>query len=65
MKKSNRGWPSSESRKEEFENAVNSCISRAEEATLRFFKYGAAFDKAMIYAGYNEDRAPDVVATIE
>ena len=50
---------------EGLENAVNSCTSRAEEVTLRFFRYGAAFDNDMMKAGYSELRLPEVVATIE
>ena len=38
MKKSKRGWPSSERRNEGFEKAVKSWIMRAEEVTLMFLK---------------------------
>ena len=64
MKKSNRGCPSSESKKDGLQNAVNNCIRRAEELILRFLKNGAAFDSAIISAGYNEFRVPEVVAII-
>lgn len=40
-------------------------MSRADEITERFLKYGAAFERAMMRAGYNELSAPDVVAIIE
>ena len=65
MKKSNRGLPSSESKKVAFENAVTNCTSRVDAGTLKFLKYGAQFESAMIRAGYRELSVPDVVATIE
>lgn len=40
-------------------------MSLVDETTERFLKYGAAFDSAMISAGYNELSVPDVVAIIE
>ncbi len=65
MKKRRRGCPSSDSRKEEFENAVKSCMSRAAELMLRFLKYGAALERAITKAGYSEFRAPEVVAIMQ
>ena len=38
IKNNKRGWPSSDNKNEGFENAVNSCINRAEELMLRFLK---------------------------
>ena len=43
---------------------MNSWISRVDAVTLRFLKYGAELESAMIRAGYKEFSAPDVVATI-
>jgi hypothetical protein len=51
MKKSNRGLPSSESKKVAFENAANNCTSRVDADTLKFLKYGAQFESAIIRAG--------------
>jgi hypothetical protein len=51
MKKSNRGLPSSESKKVAFENAVTNCTSRVDADTLRFLKYGAQLERAIISAG--------------
>ena len=62
-KNSNRGWPSSASKNTGFENEVKSWIGRTDDVTLRFLKYGATLERAMIRAGYNELRVPDVVAT--
>lgn len=62
MKKSKRGWPSSDSKKDGLQNAVKSCMRRAAELILKFLKYGAAFDNAIISAGYSEFNAPEVVA---
>lgn len=39
-------------------------MSLAEDLTLRFLKYGAQLESAIIKAGYKELRAPEVVATI-
>ena len=64
MKNNSRGWPSSDSKNEGFANATKSCMRRAEELMLRFLKYGAALDRAMTNAGYNELSVPDVVAII-
>jgi hypothetical protein len=64
IKKSSRGWPSSDSKNEGFAKAVKSCIKRAEELMLRFLRYGAALDNAMTKAGYSEFREPEVVAII-
>ena len=65
MKNSNLGWPSSANKKTGLANDVKSWTSRAEAVTLRFLKYGAELDSAMIRAGYREFKVPDVVATIE
>jgi hypothetical protein len=43
---------------------VKSCISRADAETPICLKYGAAFDSAIIRAGYSDIRVPEVVATI-
>lgn len=51
MKKSSRGLPSSESKKVAFENAVTSCTSRVDDNTLKFLKYGAQLESAIIRAG--------------
>lgn len=65
MKNKSRGWPSSERRNREFENEVNSWTNRVEDVTLRFLKYGAQFESAIIRPGYSELSCPDVVATME
>ena len=51
IKKSNRGLPSSESKKVAFENAVTSWTSRVDADTFKFLKYGAQFESAIIRAG--------------
>lgn len=65
MKKRSLGCPSSDNRNEGFANELKRWMRRAEEDTLRFLKYGEAFDNAITKAGYREVKEPAVVATIE
>ena len=40
-------------------------MRRADVLTLRFLKYGAELERAIMRAGYREFSEPDVVATME
>jgi len=51
MKKASLGWPSSERRNEGSENKVNSLIRRAEEVAVRFLKWDAEFERAIMSGG--------------
>jgi len=51
MKNSSRGWPSSPNRNAGFEKAAKSWRSLFEELRLKFWKYGAELESAMMSAG--------------